>query len=313
MSQFQLTRLTEYSEKALLREIQRVAALVPDGTITRRAFDKVAHVSGATVQRHFGSWKAALEAAGLSGRYSGGQVTARMKLQTTKYLTNAALLDEMKRVAKVAGSAQLTQDIFRNHSAIHPTTICRRFGSWRRALRDAGLASSPLAKRYSDDERFDNLLKLWTHYGRAPVGREAELSPSTVGKKAYLVRWGTWRRALRAFVDRANDPVERPRDALNNSSAHPTVGSDSLRPKTNRRASLDPRAIPWSVRYRVLVRDKFRCVICGSSPAAQLGCVLHIDHLMPVSAGGTAWIENLRTLCDRCNLGKGSKIESDAV
>lgn len=311
--QFELTQLTEYSEQSFLHELQRVAKLMPGGALTRRAFTKVARVSGATVQRYFGSWRAALEAAGLADRYSGGKVTARMKQQTTKHLTNVELLDELKRAAKDAGTVQLTQDIFRDRSVIHPTTICRRFGSWRRALKDAGLSSSPLAKRYSDEECFDNLVKLWTHYGRTPVGREADIPPSIVGKKAYLVRWGTWRRALRAFVDCANSTDKRPGGAFTSNSAHPTDGPESRSGMTNRRASLDPRAIPWSVRYKVLIRDKCRCQICGSSPAAQPGCVLHIDHLVPVSAGGTAQIHNLRTLCHRCNLGKGSKHEATAV
>ena len=313
MSQFQLTRLTEYSEEAFIREIQRVAALVPDGTITKRSFDKVAHVSGATVQRHFGSWKAALEAAGLPDRYSGGKVTDRMKLQTTKYLTNAALLDEMKRVASVAGCAHLTQEVFKNHSAIHTTTIFRRFGSWQLACREAGLALSPRTKRYSDEECFENLLNLWTHYGRQPVGREAEISPSTVGKKAYLVRWGTWRRALRAFVEWTDRPAGQSEDTNISDATHPTDGHGGRSQMRSRPASKDPRAIPVGVRYRVLVRDCFRCVICGSSPAAQPGCVLHIDHIISVSAGGTARIENLRTLCSQCNLGKGSKHEIAAV
>lgn len=62
-----------------------------------------------------------------------------------------------------------------------------------------------------------------------------------------------------------------------------------------------------SMRYDVLKRDKFRCVICGAS--ANDGVKLHVDHIIPISKGGKTEMKNLRTLCDRCNLGKSDKIE----
>lgn len=72
-------------------------------------------------------------------------------------------------------------------------------------------------------------------------------------------------------------------------------------------AAQQRRLVTASVRYEVLRRDNFRCVICGAS--AKNGAVLHVDHILPVSKGGTSEMANLRTLCERCNLGKGSKIE----
>lgn len=62
-----------------------------------------------------------------------------------------------------------------------------------------------------------------------------------------------------------------------------------------------------SLRYDVLKRDNFRCQICGATQ--RDGVKLHVDHILPISKGGKTEMENLRTLCDRCNLGKGSKIE----
>jgi hypothetical protein len=62
-----------------------------------------------------------------------------------------------------------------------------------------------------------------------------------------------------------------------------------------------------NLRYDILKRDSFRCQICGSSQSD--GVKLHVDHLFPVSKGGKTEANNLRTLCDRCNLGKSDKIE----
>ena len=58
------------------------------------------------------------------------------------------------------------------------------------------------------------------------------------------------------------------------------------------------------LRYQVLTRDKHRCTICGATQ--QDGVKLHVDHICPVSKGGKTELSNLRTLCDRCNLGKGA-------
>jgi len=61
------------------------------------------------------------------------------------------------------------------------------------------------------------------------------------------------------------------------------------------------------LRYDILKRDKFRCQICGRS--AEDGVKLHVDHIIPISKGGLTEWNNLRTLCQDCNLGKSNKIE----
>ena len=60
-----------------------------------------------------------------------------------------------------------------------------------------------------------------------------------------------------------------------------------------------------SIRYDVLKRDNYRCCICGIS--SKEGAKLHIDHIIPVSKGGKTVMDNLQTLCERCNMGKSNK------
>ena len=56
-----------------------------------------------------------------------------------------------------------------------------------------------------------------------------------------------------------------------------------------------------SRRMTVYERDDFKCRYCGrSSP----DIVLEIDHILPVSMGGTNDISNLVTVCSQCNNGK---------
>lgn len=59
------------------------------------------------------------------------------------------------------------------------------------------------------------------------------------------------------------------------------------------------------LRYDVLKRDKFTCQKCGAT--AKDGVKLHVDHIIPVYKGGKTTMSNLQTLCDRCNIGKGTK------
>lgn len=58
-------------------------------------------------------------------------------------------------------------------------------------------------------------------------------------------------------------------------------------------------------------RDGFRCVLCGRTAAD--GVKLHVDHILPVSKGGKTEVDNLRTLCDECNLGKSDKYDEKGV
>jgi 5-methylcytosine-specific restriction endonuclease McrA len=58
------------------------------------------------------------------------------------------------------------------------------------------------------------------------------------------------------------------------------------------------------VRWRILKRDEYRCVLCGRSPATHAGLSLQIDHVIPVSRGGGDEEANLRTLCGECNNGR---------
>lgn len=78
-------------------------------------------------------------------------------------------------------------------------------------------------------------------------------------------------------------------------------------PEQRRFVAEQRRMMSDSLRYDVMQRDHFRCQICGATQAD--GVKLHVDHIVPVSKGGKTEMSNLRTLCERCNLGKGDKIE----
>ena len=55
-------------------------------------------------------------------------------------------------------------------------------------------------------------------------------------------------------------------------------------------------------------RDGYACLQCGVSLASEPHLLLEVDHIVPVSKGGLSTLENLQTLCWRCNRSKGAKI-----
>lgn len=59
--------------------------------------------------------------------------------------------------------------------------------------------------------------------------------------------------------------------------------------------------LPDGLRRSVLRRDRFTCCECRIS---YQNVLLQVDHLVPVSAGGSDRTDNLRTLCEPCNMQK---------
>jgi hypothetical protein len=56
-----------------------------------------------------------------------------------------------------------------------------------------------------------------------------------------------------------------------------------------------PRPVWWALRQKVLERDDYTCVYCG-----ERGGRLTLDHVLPVSRGGTSELTNLVTACATC-------------
>lgn len=79
------------------------------------------------------------------------------------------------------------------------------------------------------------------------------------------------------------------------------------RERIKKEREMERRLLSSSLRYDILKRDDFKCTICGRS--AKDGIQLHVDHILPVAKGGKTVPENLRTLCNDCNLGKSDKYD----
>lgn len=201
--------------------------------------------------------------------------------------TNNDLVADLRRVANHLGTSHVPQNTYRKLGAYSSTVMKTRFGSWNKALAAAGLVTQHRSD-LTTEELLDNIIAVWAALGRQPRKREMTKPLSKFTADPYITRFGGWLPAMRAFVEYANA------DSKVIPDNHPTRRVIS-------RGSRDPSL---RLRFRVMLRDHFRCRNCGRSPATQLGLVLHVDHIEPWANGGATTYENLQTLCSDCNLGK---------
>jgi hypothetical protein len=203
--------------------------------------------------------------------------------------TRDEVVEVLKRFIASHPGRRLSSTVF-NAWAERPCawqTAVKPFGSWREALRAAGCGDGRVRK-YSAAELIDELERVWRKLGRNPQIKEFERH-SGISAQTFGNRWGSLRAACEAFAKHKRGELTR-EELLN-------VGWSPVR---ERRRAMRPR-----VRYEVLSRDGFRCTACGASPKDDPSVKLHVDHVVPVCEGGGNEKENLRTLCARCNQGKG--------
>ena len=139
-----------------------------------------------------------------------------------------------------------------------------------------------------------------------------DIAPSNIKAATYVSHFGTWHKALEAFVVRMNQDERELEQTSGVKSEEKTHKHEiTKRPEVIKQKPYilteNRREIGLGLRYKILSRDKFKCVRCGVSPAVDHTCQLHVDHKVPFSKGGRTILENLHTLCENCNLGKGNR------
>jgi hypothetical protein len=215
--------------------------------------------------------------------------------------TDEELLEDMRRSAKAYGRKTLTMSEYEGIGKAHPSTIQRRFGSWPKALEMAHLLPSRSKIGITDDELFENIKSLWLSLGRQPRYSEVKAPSSQYSAQTYENHFGSWSKALRVFVAWVNsDSLEQSKQ---NDEGQSELGLSASFATIKHRTN---RGISDRQRFRILVRDGFRCKSCGGSPLTQPGIELHVDHILPWSKGGETIDDNLETKCKQCNLGKGN-------
>ena len=109
--------------------------------------------------------------------------------------------------------------------------------------------------------------------------------------------------ALRCQASRAKDPQK----SASNSSRWRAANQDALRARNGRQ-----RAVKLSAEGEYSPDDVSALKVrqeglCAGPCSSRLEDGFHVDHIYPLSRGGTNWPDNLQLLCPKCNCSKGAK------
>lgn len=224
------------------------------------------------------------------------------------------ILGELEKAAKHFNYIEFGRRDFNKVADIHSNTIKNHFGSWRNGLdalkehlQQKGLDLSPRPyapnRIYSDKQLFDEMGRIWEKVNQRPSRAEWEMSDPKFSYGCYTKRFGGWVNACTKFIE-----YKMGKEILADDFILPEWGDSKTQLKTKTEYNKEnSRNVPLGLRVKVISRDNYRCVFCGRSPATDIGTELHIDHIKPFSKGGKSTLENLQTLCEECNLGKGDR------
>jgi hypothetical protein len=191
-------------------------------------------------------------------------------------------------------------------------------GSWFKAIESIGLARSRTLGVTIEDY-FKNLEEIWIDLGRQPFYGEIERPLSKYSAGAYERRFGSWRKALEAFVVYMNaDDSEQSSDGSDMKKAKCSPAPSERQTQASLiESSLmvhkTKRQVSDRLRFRVFYRDGMTCQICGKSRAKYCDLELVVDHKLAWAKGGETIFENLQTPCQPCNGGKGDLGHSEGL
>ena len=206
------------------------------------------------------------------------------------YIESEELLRDVRDAAMQLKKPALSIKEYDEHGEYSSSAVMRRFGTWNKALKLAGLGVCN--EYYSREDLFSNLEEVWIKKGAQPVRQDMNnRSWSSISSGAYLRAFGRWSEALRAFVKFVNSEQELEIQASESRMSVP---------------QRDKRDVNLRLRFLVMKRDNFKCCACGASPATDPCVVLHVDHIVPWAEGGRTEMDNLQTLCANCNQGKSN-------
>jgi hypothetical protein len=314
----------------LLDALQALADAL-NTTPTRAQMDAHGRYSHRPYYTAFGSWNAALRAAGFVPNHEND-------------VADEDLLDELRRLDDELNRTPRSEDMA-DHGAFDPSTYYRHFGSWPDAKAAAGLdPTTTTSRRIPDDELIRDLRRLKAELGRTPrqidVTEYGEYSP-----RPYYRRWDSWddvldaagleidrnpgvsRDDLLAELQRLGDELgHTPRFNEMNQHGRYSVWpylrafegwNDALRAagfSTNKEHGVVSGHLEYGPdwpkqRARALRRDGWKCQECGLTMNAHRsiwnGEGLHVHHVEKLREFDTPEaanrLENLLTVCRRCH------------
>lgn len=302
-------KLNDYNQgvtdEELLNDVKRVAKLIGDQYLSTSLYKHHGKFSDSTFRNRFGSWIKVLEILGL-----------RLERNSTEMrrISDKMLINDLLRVSNLLDKKIVTSSEYYEHGRYSSPTITERFGSWSSFVEKAGLEQTGYIKKIEDVELFNEIERIWTTLGRQPTTTDMKKGISKYSLDSFSRRFGGWRNALTAFINyiKSDDSVEIENivNSENQEEEEELITSSEIQISKNKEIKIKrtPRNINLKLRFKVLLRDNFKCCYCGASPAKDPNVLLHVDHILPWSKGGETVLENLQAACSTCNLGKNNLV-----
>lgn len=278
-------------------------------TLGREEYRQHGKYGSTTYQRRFGGWNKALLLCGLTPTVQ--QTAVHKRKNSNAPIAEHELLSGIRRVAQQLGKTTISSGEYAQFCKYSKDSCYKKFGTWNRALELAGLEpyEQVSGKRIDDEDLLQEIESLWVQLGRQPTATDIRNGYSKYTLNTYSRHFGGWRDTLQAFIDWINtDKTEiilpeskEPKNKKINTIQSPIEPNKSNNPFSTRTTARD---INLRLRFKVMHRDNFKCCACGASPAKDPSVVLHVDHIIPWAKGGETVMDNLQTLCSKCNLGK---------
>ncbi len=233
-------------------------------------------------------------------------------------ISREKIIMELERVANIFNYTDFRIKDFEEIANMSADTVVREFGNWEKALsflatllKEKGIELQVRKRgRFTTQELFNEMERIWVKVGHRPSRDEWEAASAKISHDTYDRYFKSWQNACLQFIEyKSGGAITADTDFQKEEGANnEKVGKETAeREKRGKIKIGNARAIPLSLRLKILNRDNFRCVFCGKSPATDIGTKLHIDHIVPFSKGGKSTLENLQTLCEECNLGKSNR------
>ena len=288
--------LNEYhrniTDEELLSDVRFVAEKLGKDTLFSNEYTENGRFHSTTLYNRFGSWERVLLLAGLETKGHNFMYT----------FCDEDVISDVCRVAELLHKDTITRDDYAKLGKYHSSTVSRKYGgSWNNVLELCGMRLN-VDRDITNEDLFEEIERIWMLLGCQPTTTDIRKGITKYSLNAFTRHFGSWRKALEAFVEYINNEEQDNLvevDQSDNSETNIVASESDLSYKhqTQREPNL-------RLRFLVMQRDNFKCCACGASPAKDPSVELHIDHIIPWSKGGETTMDNLQTLCSKCNLGK---------
>ena len=199
----QVRKYRKWSNEAIIQEIRDLHARGVDLSFRAMALSQYNSMVYAAIRpKYFGSWKAALEAAGLESE----------EIYRYRSWEETDILEEIRRL-KSEGADLSSKSMDENSNRLIATAR-RRFGNWGRALERAGINYDEVRrrKRWTRESLVEGILELKKQGIPLITPEVKRANPSLFAAACKKHFFGTWKKALKAAL-RSEQLVESSRPA----------------------------------------------------------------------------------------------------